>query len=53
MPGAEAGKGNLEAIRRLQITTKTTCNATNFELSSGHRINLAECEFEEISTSEN
>lgn len=53
MPGAGrkfTENGNHEAIHKSWITRKTTCNATNFELSSEHDINWLECEFEEICT---
>jgi len=55
MPGAGgkfAESGNREAIHKLQITRMTTCNATNFELKPGWWVCFAECEFEDISTSE-
>lgn len=55
MPGAGgkfAETGNREAIHKLQIGRMTTDNATNFELTPGLWTWSAECEFEEISTSE-
>lgn len=52
VPGATDGKGNREAIHSSQISTKTTCSATNFELRSEHTMSFPECEFEEICTME-